>query len=297
MSEVITRNPRADEILSLRKIWSSVFGDIGIDAFFQQLYDPGLCIIADVDGSPAAMGYLIPSGEIVSGVNNKSSTGPVKCAMIYAVATLPKHRGLGLGTFVVRRLISLAHESGYAAVVLCPSDDGLFEYYNEHTGMRDWFYINEQVIEHKYSGIATVDPVKLSAVDYLQIRESLLKGIVHIKHNLQAFEYQAMICSELGGGLFRIGDSCAIVERQPDGAVWLKELLTTREKTSDSSIGKIVITELASIARMFPAEEYTVRYPSLSGEGRRFGMIELDNTTLFDNEKLVFSPWYGVAFD
>jgi len=297
MSEIKTRNPRADEILSLRKIWNSVFGDIGADAFFRLLYDTRLCIVADVDGSPAAMGYLIPSGEIVSGVNNKSSTDPVKCAMIYAVATLPRHRGIGLGTYVVRRLLSLAREFGYDAVVLCPSDDRLFEYYSEHTGMRDWFYITEQVVEYVDSGSTAVDPVELSAVDYLRMRENLLKGIVHIKQDLVALEYQAMICNELGGGLFRIGESCAVVERQPDGTIWIKELLTAGVENNELTAGRITITELASIVRKFPSQEYIVRYPSRTGEGRRFGMIELYDTTLFDNEKLVFSPWYGVAFD
>jgi len=291
------RNPRAGEISDLQSIWVSVFGSIGLDVFFRLLYDPELCVVAEVEGSPAAMGFIIPSGEVVFADENRNDTDPVKCAMIYSVATIPKFRGMGLGTSVVNGLIDIAFKHDFTAVVLCPSDDGLFCYYSERTGLRDRFFVKEKTFRRENIGNATDIPVKLSAYEYYLIREKLLKNITHIKQDLYAIEYQSLLCSELGGGLYRIGDSCAVVERQSDHLVWIKELLAPgvieKNLADDTAISDVV----ASLAVEFHADEYLVRSPAETGEGRRFGMIMLSESSFFERKSTFFEPWYGVAFD
>jgi GNAT superfamily N-acetyltransferase len=300
MSEILTRNPQTDEIPRLKSLWSSVFGNIGIDSFFRLFYKPDLCAVVELDGSLAAGGYLLPSGDIKTVADSDGNEKNVKCAMIYSIGTLSEYRGLGLGTIIVNDLLSLAGELGYTAVVLCPSDDGLFEYYSKRTGLRDWFYVNESVFTKLPAATPSVLPTKISIDEYLSFREKLLTEVLHIRQEEQLFQYQLELCNELGGGLFRIGDSCAVIERQSNGDIWIKELLVPgKDKIlnvgvfDDTSFSYI----LASIAHLFPADEYLIRVPAKAGTGRRFGMLKLCENVLELSANNEIAPWYGMAFD
>jgi len=296
MIETKTRQTRKCEIPALKDIWETVFGNIGKEAFFDYFYSPELSICVDCEGRPAAVGYLIDSGDIVNGAATVSS------AMIYGVSTMPEHRGKGYGTAVVCGLIHLAHKLGYAAVVLCPSDDSLFEYYSDRTGFRDWFYVNEL----RYTpGVTNGDRfyalTGISPAEYCLIRETLLEGLTHIKHDSRIFEYQVILCNELNGGLFRYGSSCAVVECQQDGAVWIKELLSPAH---DPDEGYRIVT---AITAAFPAPEYIIRTPAGSAYPlninhprtlvRRYGMLAFTDKSLTCAIERISSPWYGMGFD
>ena len=291
MNEIITRNPRADEVPALRDIWKNTFGSIGEESFFRHYYNPEFCIVAEYDNAAATVGYLVPYGEIVCG----SET--IRSAMIYSVATVPQCRGMGLGTAVVNELIKKAYKSGFPAVVLCPSSDELFDYYSKQTGFRDWFYTDELTLKAVPAVTNNASIIEINATEYNTQREELLKGITHIKHDIYALEYQVLLCNELGGGLFRIDDSCAVVECQPDGVVWIKEFLTPGGLIDDFAESLTAKDMLAAIVCLFPADEYLIRHPARIGKGRRFGMLtlskELKNEPVFEDSV----PWYGMAFD
>jgi len=291
MSKIITRNPKFDDVSALRSIWNKIFGSIGEDAFFRHYYNSGLCIVAEDEGVPAAAGYLLPFGHLQCGPDS------LPCSMIYSIATLPEHRGKGFGSAVVNELISLAHKLDHPVVVLCPSEDDLFEYYSKRTAFGDWFYAFEQLINEVPACESLFTLNEISVNEYHDMREKLLEGRIHIVHDLPTLEYQAMLSKELGGGLYRIDDACAAIECQPDGSVWIKELLLPSlpgdPSTSDSCYQKTI----ASIAEHFPAQEYVVRCPAKVGNGRRFGMLAYTKDLeakmfLIDNY-----PWYGLAFD
>ena len=106
-----------------------------------------------------------------------------------------------------------------------------------------------------------------------------------------------MLCDKLGGGLFRIGDSCAVVECQTDGAVWIKELLTPHGRNADLTSDLNVTDLIAPIVQKFPAREYVVRRPAPIGQGRRFGMLAFLDDLHDDFYVNGFVPWYGMAFD
>jgi len=291
MNCIITRKSRAAEIPELRNIWNDIFGGTGEEAFFRHFYDPELCIIAEAGNSPAAAGYLVPFGEIVH------CSEAVPCAMIYSVATRSEYRGLGLGTAVVNGLIDLARELGYPAVVLSPVDDGLFTYYSTRTELTDWFFIQESMIKTASVNSCTTQLEEISIDDYITKREDLLKENVYIKHDFHVLEYQKMLCEESGGGFLRIGDSCAVAERQADGTLWIKELLIPGYAKDEAAPEDITAVIAASISRMFNAAECVVRLPANRGEGRRFGMLAYSGC-LFDIKHVGFpAPWYGMAFD
>jgi len=291
MSDVLTRKPNDAEIPVLRGIWENVFGTIGEDSFFLHYYAPDLCVIAEYNNAPAAVGYLIPFGDILC----QSKEYP--CAMIYSVATLPEYRGMGLGTAVVCNLIDLARELAYPAVILCPNNDKLFEYYSSRTGLYDWFYVSEQVINEVPADTAIASLTEISVNEYRTRRERLLEETVHIRHDLRALEYQAMLCNELGGGFFKIGDTIAVVECQPSGEVWIKELLTPGSRNAVSDPDLYIANAVASISSSFPARLYVVRFPSQIGTGRRFGMVTFPDNPHFDPCLKGSAPWFGMAFD
>jgi len=302
-NQIITRSPHDYEISALRDIWCNVFGNIGVDMFFKLLFNAKHCIVSLVRDTPAAMGYLVPAGDIYF----KQAT--LKCAMIYSIATLPKYRGFGLGTAVVRSLINLANELDYDAVVLCPSNDELFEYYSGKTKMCDWFYVDEITFVQVPSGKNIKTLVQISASEYHSYRKNLLSGVLHIDSGLHIFEYQAALCSELGGGLFLIDDCCAVVECQPNGEVWVKELLMPvigADGFISSPKHEDYADIAASIAINFPAEKYIVRKPAQIGRQigrqRRFGMLtflEKPPPSICGGgiREADFAPWYGLAFD
>jgi len=296
MSNIKTRQTYPDEIPVLQSIWEAAFGDTGKAAFFSHYYTPELSACVECDGVPVAAGYLLASGDLINGIK------PVPSAMIYGVSTVPSHRGKGFGSAIVRELIGLARKYGYPAVVLCPSDDSLFEYYSNRSGLRDWFFIDEQRYQapdtpESYSHVLT----GISSDEYCLIREAILEGTPHLRHDTRVFEYQSMLCDELGGGLYKYGSSCAVIERQQDDIMLVKEILTP---FNDSFEAKIM---LSAISVAFPAVDYFVRTPAssadlLSSESsqtgiRRFGMLYLVNGDTENATNSDILPWYGMAFD
>jgi len=297
--EVIIRKPRECELSALGEIWHTVFGTVGAKSFFDNIYNVEQTIIAEAWGKPAAMGHIIPAGELVCREHTLS------CAMLYGIATLPEHRGMGLGKKVTSELIETAFGQGFEAVILCPSEESLYEYYSKNTKMTDWFYAKEIVMTFPiaaHSG-SKLYLTPVSPVQYMEHRNRLLKDIPYINSSIKILEYQKKLCDELGGGLYKIGDSSAIVEIQPDGAVHVKELLTLNDDIDDV---------IACLTTSYEANEYIIRVPAqkdtngINAErinaadinaASRFGMLALKDDILLDLNSCNFLPWYGMAFE
>ena len=284
------RHPRAGETQILRSIWSVVFGGRDEDLFFSHYYEPAMCLVATHEDVPVAAGYLLPAGCFRRGFFS------VPCEMIYGVAALSEHRNRGLGSAIVNNLILMCSGRGSLSI-LCPSEDSLFEYYSSRSSLRDCFYMTGQRFDKAPPCTRKVVLTEIPAFEYRLAREILLTGIPHIDFDLRAITYQSKLCREFGGGLFKAstpdGLFCAIVEKQPDGAVWIKELLTPPAAVESHSDDV-----LSAIACLFPSGEYVVRTPAMfSGAGRRFGMMT-DSGGFYDSAPDdPASPWLGIAFD
>ena len=337
------RNARASDIPALRHIWTDAFGSIEDSVFFDRYFDPDMCLAVVRGDEPVAAGYLIPDGNLTVGELR------LPCAMIYAVAVLPEYRNNGYGSALTRELISHGTRSGYPAIVLCPSEDSLFEYYSTRTSLRDWFYIYEQRFDGTQIGsipshspcannaasLATSAPLVGDAVlcvpqpshmqniqtngnktphltqltpdEYAALRESLLTGTPHVEMNIASITYQTQLCQQLGGGLYRInlpgGPACATIEIQPNGSVWIKELLTPDNDNTAAA--------LPYIASIFPSAEYIIKTPTRNSPThpctRRFGMLAISPDasdtamTMCQHTPTPTSntprPWLGLAFD
>jgi len=330
MNDISVRRTNTGDIHGLYRIWTTVFGDDGAGVFFSTYAGEYTCIAAISDDLQVAAGYLIPHGHLVCGDERAT------CAMIYSVATLQEYRNLGLGATIVRELISAGRDTGYEAIVLCPSEDSLFDYYSTRAGFSDWFYADETVAINTAPLIGDSELAGISPVEYHLLREDILGDTPHIELCSHALVYQDHLCREYGGGFFRIdspaGLCCAIVEKQQDGAVRVIELLGTGSPENGDGKTKA----LSLIASAFPAESYTIRrpvpfsaqamlsseplalspeIPALSPENpgmqpktrapipaslhrvRRFGMIVASDNIFSQNSTKNMLPWYGPAFD
>ena len=82
------RPSRKGDENALKALWREVFGDTDeyIDAFFQNVYQPGMASVIEEDGTVVAAAYAVPFGAV---------------RYIFAVATRPEYRGRGYGRAVV----------------------------------------------------------------------------------------------------------------------------------------------------------------------------------------------------
>ena len=295
-----SRQPKTEETFALQHIWKTVFGDSDeiVDKFFETYFEPQMTAVTDGEAGIASAGYLLPVGSVR--INGRR----FPCAMVYAVATLPQYRGMGYATANVRQLISMGRAAGFKASILRPSEKSLFEYYAARTPLQEWFYANERTY-----GIETLtikeetELIPATAEEYFTLRETLLSDIPHIEFDLRALAFQEFLCHLSGGGLYRVetpgGDACAIVEKQPDGSVWIKELLTPPSCEPDA---------LSAVASKHPAHKYHVRGPvdisACPSEDARFGMLSVDAdgadrsvSTPKPLRTAPRAPYYGPAFD
>ena len=285
MKDVILRCPGKNEIRELQALWSAIFGSVGMDAFFNILFDRELCVAAFNNKELCAMGYIVPTEGLVC---REKIHG---CAMIYSVATAPDHRGKGYAKAVVKQLAVKAHTLGYPIATLSPSDETLFEFYEKNCGFTDHFYTEEKLYtktQLRSLPNANTSPQKVSAETYAQMREDLLGQHTYIRQGSSILEYQRMICDEVGGGLYRIGDSCAVIEVSDDSAIFVKELLS-RSDNHDEII--------AAIAEVYPSHKYIVRTPATSKNSKRFGMVKIEKRNSEDIMPAEPLSYYGLALD
>lgn len=297
MKDVVLRKPDENDIEALKNLWAEIFSSVGMDAFFECLYNRELCRAVFVGNQLAAMGFLVDTGELRSG------GAALKAAMIYSVATAIEHRGNGYAKKVVEQLVSDAHDLGYLVVVLSPSNDGLFDFYREKNNFVDYFYIEEKIFEKAqidallqerdvksdFSG-SSASLEEISPEIYVKMRNDLLSEFVFLSQSVGILRYQNLICDEVGGGLYRFGSSCAVVEVQDCLSICVKELLYTDDD---------YLEILLAITEKFPAHKYVVRTPAM-GESeafRKLGMISTEKKDFAGSCHLKSFPWYGLALD
>ena len=300
------RTPDSNDLEELHTIWSTVFDDSDRALFFNFFYNPKLSVICEFENKIAAMGFLIPVGDLIAAQGEN-----IPCAMIYAVATLPEFRGFGFGGAVSRELINIAHDNSSPAVVLYPANDSLFDFYSKNTSMREWFYGIEYNYLRPFPDFGNIEYEIISIKEYMFLRENLLNDIPHIKYNHNIVEYQSKLCELFGGGLYRfktpLGDACAVVDQQSDFTIGVKELLIPNE-LNPVTRQDLILKTVSTIAKKFPERKYIVRTPEFHSlnNGReckckdakkRYGMLSLSHDIYLDEKNKTTPPWYGLAFD
>ncbi|MDR2753743.1 MAG: GNAT family N-acetyltransferase [Oscillospiraceae bacterium] len=108
------------------RVWQACFGDEAryVRFFWTQCFLSGLCrgLCAEEDGQVVSVLFLLP-GALAH------KTMRLAAEYVYAVATLPAHRGRGYAGALTRRAAVVAREEGKSALCLLPASQGLYDYY------------------------------------------------------------------------------------------------------------------------------------------------------------------------
>ena len=269
------RVSRPGDESGLKYLWKTVFGDSDeyIDAFLKNMYTPGCARVCEINGKIVSAAYLLELGHLIC---PEASATPA--TVLYAFATLPEYRGKGIGGKVCDMI--LQHSEGSARTV-CPAEGSLFGYYKTRYGYEPFFPVFEKKLtacEHP----ADITPV--SAPQYGEIREKLLRGRAHIRYNEKTLSYQQLLCKNSGGNIISFPCGCAAYEFE-SGTLKFKELLCEGNPEVAAS----------AIAAAAGAKSAVLRTPcgGMGTDPRPFAMIMPDALP----EKSAPQPWYGFAFD
>ncbi len=115
-----------DDRAVLTDIWKNSFNDDEktISAFFEKSKGLYTCIIGRYNTEPVAAMYIFDC-------EYKSSDRTCKAAYLYALATLPQHRGRGVMTELIECATVFLKEKGYEFLFLSPSDESIVGFYEK----------------------------------------------------------------------------------------------------------------------------------------------------------------------
>ena len=264
MCEYSFRPMKTGEFDRLRPVWKEGFGDS--DAFLDEFRDRMLRTqdvqMALCGEEPVAMVVVLPAALCT----RDGEEEPAGC--IYALTTLPEHRGRGIAARLVRSAAERKRAGGIKSIAISPDGPGLFHYYAGQ-GWRDAFSVREAEIAAGAEGVRAV-PVGAGA--YTLLRERILKGRDHIRWDERAVGFQELICRDSGGGLFTFqteAPCCAAVEYGGDGELSACELLAPDE---------LLVPCAAGLMERFSEKQIRLRMPAwlgsgLEGEILPFGML------------------------
>lgn len=236
MADYNIREYRHEDIPALIVLWQEIFGDTKhvVSEFFCILPGMGTCMVAELDGEIVGMTSVLTALELIT------DTKPVRCGYIYAVATRSAARHMGIGAALTRRACDWAREHGAELLCTLPAEDSLYAWYEDLMGVNCALYRSS--FETVPKSIKEVK--KISAEEYLALREKLLSGKNHLRVNSAVIDFAEAFYGSYGGGLFLCGDAiCAAYGDEK--SVSIKELITSHDDAEDvaASLGAYLSTE------------------------------------------------------
>lgn len=248
--------PSFNDRLPLRALWKEAFGDPDefLNLFEQTAYSPKRSRRLAVDGQCAAALYWFDC-----------KCDGQKIAYLYAIATKKAYRGQGL----CRALMEDTHEHlrklGYAAAMLVPSEESLFEFY-EKLGYQTATRISEITCD------AADEPILLTRIgeeEYGKLRRKMIPsgGVLQENENLCYLSAQAE---------FYRGEQFLLAARKE------KDTLIGIELLGDATLAPRIV-------RSFDMKQG--RFRTL-GQERAFSMIYP-----LDPQKTPKTTHFGLAFD
>ena len=290
MSDVIRVSVPGDEP-ALKALWKRCFHDSDeeIEQYFRTLYQPGDAVITEADDRLVSMAHLLYPGNFQDG----GTAVPV--SMIYAVGTEESFRGRGMATREVCAAVFQGFGMGAPVSVLCPAEEGLYDYYRDRAGFSDFFYEAVAALNAGEIPPAETSGRLLDGAGYGEARQRLLEGRAHIRYHDRVLGYAHTLCTESGGGMaaLELDDGtpvCAAVEYS-GGTAAVQELLTVPGREAQAA---------AAVAAFFPAEQYIFHTPvdraHCFGTLQRRGMAVGDGSVTL-RRSLEALPWYGFTFE
>lgn len=210
---------RWEDLPQLREIWRSCFGgpEQYLDFYYERRFSPRDTLVARDGGRPVAMLTLM----------NVRLNGE-KGGYIYAVGTLPSHRGRGLQRQLCAFSLEEMARRGFAFSCLVPAESSLFSWYQK-LGYQTDFYRWEKRITAAGTPADFV-PIPLGRCGYSRFAalrrgylQKLKNPLVHPDRELR-YIYQEL-CSFQGSVAVFIeeGRPCYAAYSAYDGRIYLRE--------------------------------------------------------------------------
>lgn len=264
---MITRQIRSSDREQLIALWQSVFGDSVdfIEDFLDNVMLPSRGFVAEVDGKIGSAAYII------DGISVSARPFPY----IYAVSTLPEHRGLGMGEAVSLACArQIESEGGTAA--LHPAEDSLFNWYGK-MGFAPSFSACESIID-----ISSETPIalkQLTPVEYALERRRMLSGNIFADFEPRLLTW----LQKMSGGKFYNFDGGCAFAYSFSGTLNVAELLSTH----NGRAAMATMSKNADSTRVF------VRTPALDSLEQIGEICDFVATAHSD----INSAYWGFAFD
>lgn len=202
MTDPVIRCFRPEDSLGAARLWEQVFGDPAslvlefLDIFSAQ---PDFCRVAEADGRIVAAAYCLDGPELIL-----PNQPPISGTYLYAVATDPAWRKLGLAAKLCRDLRDLAFHRGIRYVFTKPAEESLYHWYEEKIGAVPALPCG------KLRFTAPVDTASLpvaqfTPTEYAELREALLKNTPHVRLPESFIRWEHLLHETYGGAFLNIG--------------------------------------------------------------------------------------------
>ena len=273
------RPARPGEEPRLKELWKVCFGDDDsyIDRFFQGCYVPGQALVLEEGGTVWSM--LLVFRQELAGPDGRV----LPFWYVYAFCTHPEGRSRGYGRRLLAWTEELAREKGARGVVMVPGEKSLFEFYAA-LGYETICSVTEAPVLRGAGPFLPVKPCALA--EYLRLRELVLRDRWRVRYPARSARWQERLCADSGGGLFRVGDGLAAVERAGD-RLFVKELLSDAPEQAARSLLDALGAGSALVRTPVPVR----------GGGKPFGVMKWLDDRARDEWKAGSRGWLAFAFD
>lgn len=260
------RKSTKEDILSLKKIWSSCFEDTNdyIEFFFNSCPFSDSCYVYLVGEKIVAMLFMFPI-KICKGETLYNGS------YIYSAATLPAYRNKGIMRDLLEYCYNLELNNGGQFTILLPSNENLYGFYKKLGYETSFFYSNKEIKITKNNNIQIE---KLIFDDFYNLRLNLIK-----KDFMLAFWDKKMLKYILnewlisGGQAYKILDGYALCTRN-NTQVFVNEIY---------SKSKNCIDILSAIANIYDTDELTINsslFEGYKGKKIKSCMLKTNNDDL-----------------
>lgn len=252
---------------ALKDLWKEAFGDgdAYIDFFQRNRFTPQNTLVLSADGVPVSMLTLLPA-ELLT------PNGSVPVRYVYAVATAKALRGRGLAGELLRHARQLADRSGQA-LVLVPSKERLFSYYEKH-GFATAFYLKHLTWSaEELSDFIAADAPVFSPIDsarYKQLRDAYYSRPGYLCWDRAAIDYSVREHLLTGG-------FCSAVDWRSERYALLYQVREQTLAVKETTLGATALAPvLGALARSTNCLRVQVRLPEwfdAPAQRRAFGML------------------------
>ncbi|MDR2647388.1 MAG: GNAT family N-acetyltransferase [Oscillospiraceae bacterium] len=237
-----------EDFSQIKQIWQVCFGDD--ESYVRLFWDNGfpLCrgLAREEDGALVSMLFLLP-GFLTD------AAARIRAEYVYAVATLPEHRGKGHAAELIRHAAEIAQKDGLSALCLMPAEESLCDYYQK-TGFvkafarRIYTYVREDINAPYVPTNAPWNAQKIA-----KQRDNRLQGLGYFEWTPRLLDY--MRAEEMfRGGKVRISDRGHLFYHAEDGILQVDECCASAEETRWLLQKALLMSECKQAAARLPVD-------------------------------------------